>query len=87
MKRARLFDTPGRRRKAPPATTCTDLVPLDPTRCPACGSPTHEHGAAQPALFYFGGYGATTLHTQRRCSSCGWRLSAVDERSLSPRHP
>lgn len=44
----------------------------------------NEVGWAQPALFFFGGYGATVLRVKRRCGRCGWELP-VDERSISPR--
>jgi predicted RNA-binding Zn-ribbon protein involved in translation (DUF1610 family) len=75
-----------RKRKPPPATTCTDVVLVDLSRCPTCGAEVHTTGWGQPALFYFGGFGATVLRTIRRCTRCGWALPA-DETSLNPRHP
>jgi hypothetical protein len=83
MKRERLFEHQ-RPAKPPPATDCTDLVLVDTSRCPTCGAPVHEFGWAQPALFYFGGFGATVLRTKRRCKRCGWALPA-DEHSLNPK--
>lgn len=37
----------------------TALVPLDPTRCPACSTELDRDQWAQPALVRHGGYGAT----------------------------
>jgi len=73
-----------RKPPAPKRDVGCALVHLDPNRCPTCGSDIHPHGWAQPALFYFGGYGATTLTVRRRCGACGWTLPD-EERSISPR--
>lgn len=78
---SRLFDAPKRRRW----TGSKELVPVDRTTCPACGSELHEERVAQPALIRHGGFGATSETTRVSCSSCGWHLTtAVDD--LNPRH-
>lgn len=60
------------------------VVHVDSSRCPSCGTAIVELGWAQPALFYFGGHGATILTVRRRCAGCGWQLP--DElRSVNPR--
>lgn len=61
------------------------LVPIDPLRCPACGSSVVECDVVhEPALFLHGGYGATRSTTTRRCHPCGWSL-VVDVTETNPR--
>lgn len=74
-----------RRGKTRPVTDCTDLVHVDTSRCPTCGAAITLTGWSQPALFYFGGHGATIMRVLRRCSRCGWALP-LEERALNPRH-
>lgn len=73
-----------RAKRAPQRTVGMAVVHVDASRCPSCGTPIVPQGWAQPALFFFGGFGATTLFVRRRCGGCGWALP-VEERSISPR--
>lgn len=72
-------DQPKRRRG------CTDLVPVSPGTCPACGADLHTGSSIQPALFIHGGFGEAKERIERSCS-CGWNgVGAGDFRSVNPR--
>lgn len=53
------------------------LVLIDRSLCPACGAPTQEVRLLQPALFLFGGYGATRSSTAVACTGrhCTWAMT------------
>ncbi len=75
-----LPDEPKRR-----ARGCTDLVPVPPGTCPACGANLHTGSSVQPALFIHGGFGEARKQVERSCS-CGWNgVGAKDFRSVNPR--
>lgn len=61
---------------------CTDLEPIERDQCLTCRGPVTEHTVAQPALFRFGGYGATkqlTVQVCRDTACASVRLVRIDE--------
>lgn len=75
------------RRRARRRGTTKALALIDRTRCPSCGSPTTEAVTLEPALFYFGGYGATRSTTSTACTGqhCTWSLT-TEVTEVNPRH-
>lgn len=65
-----LFDAP------PDRPTCTDLVPVDTSRCPNCDGPTRVLVVHEPPLLRHGGYGAARKTLRVLCTArcCDWRL-------------
>lgn len=84
MTRPRLIDVARDPRPHVETSNCTDVVHVPRDRCPDCDEPLHDIEWTQPAIFYFGGHGAATTTTIRRCSACRW-TSAADEASVNPR--
>lgn len=52
------------------------LVLIDRRFCPSCGTATKEVWVKEPALFYFGGYGATRRSLSVHCTGprCQWSM-------------
>lgn len=66
-------------------TGSTELVPVPHDTCPRCGGEPEVIEAAQLALFYHGGYGATRGESVTVCLDCRMVL-VVEHRSENPRH-
>ncbi len=65
------------------------LVVVDRSVCPLCGASTVSASMWEPALFYFGGFGATRRSTSVHCSRlfdrhCAWTL-ITEITEVSPR--
>lgn len=79
----RLFDL-----AAIPASSCRELVELDPSSCPECSSPVDYVEWREAALLVHGGYGADRVIRFRLCraSDCSFELveSVGDGRPSSP---
>jgi endogenous inhibitor of DNA gyrase (YacG/DUF329 family) len=58
-------------------------VPVDLNACPTCRDPVRYGWYDQPALFLFGGYGATERRVFRYCPTCQ-ASTVVSVSSLSP---
>lgn len=68
----RLFgEAPERHRRAPAG----ELVAVDLTACPDCGTPTEQRAQHEGALFFHGGYGATRRTVEVWCPGCPWFLT------------
>lgn len=50
------------------------MVPIVRDRCPDCGGELSTITVEQPAIVRHGGYGATRVHSIRKCVDCGWSL-------------
>lgn len=68
----RLFEQPDRERRV----GGHDLVPFDPSCCPACSAPVEVERLTEMALLVHGGYGADRSSSRRHCSNCGWSMLA-----------
>jgi len=67
---------PGPVFEVPYTEPSTDLVLLAVAQCPCCGADVQAEVVDEPAMFYFGGYGATRRSVTRLCR-CGWSLLAL----------